>query len=146
MTITRRDVLLVGATALAAQAIGGTVAAADEAAPRMDTHRSALAEAADECIGAGNACLQHCLDLLAKGDTSLAECAQNVRQMLAICTAVGPVAVASSKYLKATARLCLEVCTDCEQACRKHESHHAECKRCAEACARSIAEAKKVLA
>ena len=131
MTITRRDVLLVGASALAAQAAAIPLEAAAEPAPPG----AALAAAAGQCLQAGDACLQHCLDLLAKGDTSLGECAQNVRQMLAVCTAVGPIAVAGSRHLRAMARLCLDVCTDCEQACRKHEGHHAACKRCAEACA-----------
>jgi Cys-rich four helix bundle protein (predicted Tat secretion target) len=97
-------------------------------------------------VNAGDACLQHCLDVLAKGDTSLGECAQSVRQMLAVCNAVGPIAVANSKYLKPMARLCVEVCSDCERICRKHGAHHAACKRCAEACARTVAEAKKAAA
>jgi len=143
MRITRRSVLagagtIIGAGTLILPALANTLLAAEGAPADAGADAGALAAAAAGCVEAGNACLQHCLDLLAKGDTSLAECSQAVRQMLAICGAVGPVADARSKYLKPLARLCLDVCTDCEQACRKHEAHHAACKRCAEACAKTI--------
>jgi len=145
MTITRREMMALGGTALALHAVRiGVASAAETAAPAAEP-ASGLADAAAGCIAAGNACLQHCLDLLGKGDTSIAECSQTVRQMLAVCAAIGPLADAGSKHLKEAARLCLDVCTDCEAACRKHENHHAPCKRCADACARTIAEAKKVL-
>jgi Cys-rich four helix bundle protein (predicted Tat secretion target) len=143
MNVTRRTVLLAGASAVVAQAASRALAAGEASA---SAPAGALADAAGKCVVVGDACLQHCLDLLAKGDTTLAECAQSVRQMLAICAAVGPIAAAGGKYLKSTARVCLDVCTDCEQVCRKHEAHHAVCKDCADTCARVVAECKKVLA
>ena len=51
-----------------------------------------------------------------------------------------------SKRLTAFLGPCIEVCTDCEQECRKHADKHPVCKSCADACARFIAEAKKVVA
>ena len=145
MTVTRREVMTIGATALALHAVRvGFAGAAETAAPAPEP-RTGLADAAAGCVAVGDACLQHCLDLLGKGDTSLAECSESVRQKLAVCSAVGPLADAGSKHLKDAARLCVAVCSDCEGACRKHENHHAACKRCADACARTIAEAKKVL-
>ena len=143
MIITRREMMTLGATAVALHGMRvGLAAAAEGPAPEP---RTGLADAAAACVAAGDACLQHCLDLLGQGDTSLSECAHDVRQMIAVCAAIGPLADAGSKHLKDAARLCLDVCTDCEAACRKHENHHAPCKRCAEACARTIAEAKKIV-
>jgi Cys-rich four helix bundle protein (predicted Tat secretion target) len=144
MTIGRRDVLLAGAGVVTAGLLGSGVAVAG--APAAAGPAPALADTATACVAAGDACLQHCLDRLAQGDTSLGECAQSVRQMLAVCGAVGPLASAGGKHLAAAARLCIEVCGDCEQVCRKHEHEHPPCKRCAEACARTVAEAKKVVA
>ena len=137
----RREVLLAGATALVA---GSSTAAEKATAPAKSPAGSALAKEAAECVRIGETCLQHCLDLLASGDTSLGECAKSVTQMLAICKAVGPMADAGSKHLPALARVCRDVCSDCETACRKHETHHAVCKQCAEACARTVAEAQKI--
>ena len=44
------------------------------------------------------------------------------------------------------ARICAEACKDCEAVCRKHESHHAVCKSCANACAAFSDQVKKVSA
>jgi Cys-rich four helix bundle protein (predicted Tat secretion target) len=84
--------------------------------------------------------------LLAAGDEALGDCAKSVQQMLAVCRAAGPLVYADSKHLRAFAKLCADVCGDCETACRKHEGHHAICKQCAEACAKTVAEAKKLAA
>lgn len=147
--MTRRDLLLVGAGAVALETVGVRVAAAAEGAPKADapeqTH-GAFQRAAQGCVDAGTACLQHCLTLLGKGDTSMAECAHAVNAMLAVCKAIGPLAAADSTHLKSAAPLCLDVCTDCEKACRPHLDHHAVCKACAEACTATIAEAKKIAA
>jgi Cys-rich four helix bundle protein (predicted Tat secretion target) len=144
----RRDLLLIGAGAIAMEAVGVGIASAAEGAPKSadapGLAHSAFRKTAQGCVDAGTACLQHCLILLGKGDTSLAECAQAVNEMLAVCKAIGPLAAADSKHLKSAARLCLDVCTDCEKACRPHIDHHAVCKACAEACTTTIAEAKKI--
>ncbi len=102
----------------------------------------ALVSSSGECVAAGEACLAHCLVLLADGDKAMAECAQSVNQLLAVCTALQKLAAQQSKFTKAFAKQALEVCTDCEKSCRKHEKKHAECKACADACAACAKECK----
>lgn len=146
MTITRRDLLASGAVLGATLAVGTSAFAATDApaATASDGAADAFARAAADCVRVGEECLQHCLTLLAGGDESLGDCAKSVQQMLGVCRAAGPLAYAGSKHLAAFARLCADVCGDCETACRKHEGHHAICKTCAEACAKTVAAAKKV--
>jgi Cys-rich four helix bundle protein (predicted Tat secretion target) len=137
----RRELLVAGATVLAVR-LGGVATAAEKA--MTGSTSGGLAAAAADCVRVGERCLQHCLDLLAVGDQSLGECAKSVNQMLAVCRAVGPMADAGSKHLASLARVCRDVCTDCERECRKHESHHDVCKQCAEACARTVGETQKI--
>jgi len=105
-----------------------------------------LAAAAQDCVGKGQACLAHCLVLLGEGDKSMAECAQNVNQMLALCGALQNLAYQQSNQTRALARIALDACQSCEKACRKHEKHHATCKACAESCAACAKECNAVLA
>ncbi len=146
MTISRRDLLASGTALGASFGFGLSAAFAAEAAPGKPPAVGGLSEAAAECVRIGEECLQHCLVLLAQGDTSLGDCAKSVQQMLAVCRAAGPLVYADSKHLESFAKLCADVCADCETACRKHEAHHAICKQCAEACARTVAAAKKLAA
>jgi len=141
--ITRRELMVAGATAIAVQA---TAARAADGAAAAAEPAPGLAAAAAECVRTGEACLQHCLTLLAGGDKSLGDCAQSVNQMLAICRAVGPILDANGPYVRATAQLCLAVCTDCERVCRQHAGRHAICKTCADACAAAAAAAKPLAA
>jgi Cys-rich four helix bundle protein (predicted Tat secretion target) len=141
----RRELIVGGAAVIGAGVALTSAAAAEKAAPRRaGAPAHELAAAASECVRIGEACLQHCLDRLGTGDTSLAACAESVTQMLAICRAVGPFAVAATPHLPALARVCHDVCVECERECRKHETHHAVCKQCADACARVVTEAKKI--
>ena len=133
----RREVLLAGVS-LALMATG--VDAAENVSGLT------FASALGRCVESGNVCLEHCLKSLAKGDTTLAECSVAVRDMLAVCNAVAVLAAAQSKFLKSAARLCIDVCENCEKACRVHQDHHAECKACAEACAGALVEARQLAA
>jgi Cys-rich four helix bundle protein (predicted Tat secretion target) len=146
MPISRRDLLASGAAIGTTLGLGLGVAFAADEAPAKAPASAGLAEAAAECVRIGEECLQHCLVLLSQGDTSLGDCAKSVTQMLAVCRAAGPLVHADSKHLQAFAKLCAGVCSDCETACRKHEGHHAICKQCAEACAKTVAAAKKLAA
>ncbi|MFN8644210.1 MAG: Csp1 family four helix bundle copper storage protein [Candidatus Binatia bacterium] len=137
--VTRRQVMAAGVAAVAIKAMPAAAAASGDKA-------RALADAASGCVRAGEACLQHCLELLAKGDTSIADCAKAVTQMLAVCRAVGPIADARSRHLAAMAQLCQAVCGDCAEACRKHAEHHTVCKACLDACEETVAAAKAVAA
>jgi Cys-rich four helix bundle protein (predicted Tat secretion target) len=130
--LTRRDLMIAGGSAVLAHAV---VASAADAPAAPTDKGQALTSATAECVRTGEACMQHCLDELATGDKMLGDCAQSVNQMLAICRAVGPVVDAKGKYVKAMVQLCHDVCTDCEQVCRKHAQHHAICAACADACA-----------
>jgi Cys-rich four helix bundle protein (predicted Tat secretion target) len=96
------------------------------------------------CIKKGEACIQHCL--VHFGDASLAECAANVQEMLSICSTLTRFASYESRHLKEYIKVCIQVCNDCEKACRVHENTHVPCKECAEACARCARECEKVLA
>lgn len=95
-----------------------------------------LYDAAVECLRVGNECLDHCIRSLSTGDKMMAECASTVRAMLPLCQAVVDLATLDSKHLKAAAAVCAKACRDCEAACKKHASHHAECKACMESCKR----------
>ncbi|NVO17477.1 MAG: Csp1 family four helix bundle copper storage protein [Rhodoplanes sp.] len=105
-----------------------------------------LVAAATNCVRAGLACINHCFDSLAAGDTSLAACARSVDQMSAVCGALAKLASAGSPHLPAMAKLAQAVCLDCEKECRKHADHHAVCKACADACAACAEECRKVAA
>jgi len=139
----RRDLVLAGVGAVAVAALR---AEGVEPAPAGTPARSPLIDAAFACLQVGEACQQHCLALLGKSDTSLAECATTVAAMLPMCRALAELAVQESPHLKALAAVCARVCRDCEKACRKHESHHAICKQCAESCAVCAAQCEKVQA
>jgi len=145
----RRDVLRAG---LAFTAFAGVAHAAEEttqkppAAQGPTEAQQVLAKAIGQCVEAGNVCLEHCLNLLGRGDTSLAECAKSVRDMLAVCSAAQALVVSNSRHVKPTVQLCVDVCTDCERASRKHETHHAVCKACADACAATVKAARVFLA
>lgn len=106
---------------------------------------AAFAAATADCVEKGDACLQHCIASLSKGDTMMAECAAAVNEMLAVCRGMGTLALSGSKHLEAAARLCHDVCTDCAAACEPHVGHHETCKACHEACQRAIVEAKTLV-
>jgi len=146
--LNRREMVRTG---LAFFALASVAHAADEPAPKpaagaLSEKQEAFARALGQCVSAGNACLQHCLKLLGTGDTSLAECSKVVRDMLAVCGAEETLVLGGSPRAKTAAPLCIEVCTDCEAACRKHEARHAVCQACADSCAATIAAARAFMA
>jgi Cys-rich four helix bundle protein (predicted Tat secretion target) len=147
----RRELLLVGAGAAMAKALTVTTACAnqpgagkpapddlDRAPPPKAQSADALAELLAECTRVGQICLQHCIALLAKGDTSMAACTQTVHEMLAVCHGTLVLALAGSTHLSQATSLCKAVCESCEAACKVHAGHHAECGECAAACRATI--------
>jgi Cys-rich four helix bundle protein (predicted Tat secretion target) len=155
----RRDVL-VGATLLAGAglAAGGHAAAAEESkheghagAERHYTEarafkkRAAVVAVANDCIARGQACLSHCLETFVAGDTTMAECARAVQEMLLTCQAFAQLAANDSAVLKPMAQACIAVCEECERQCRPHADHQPECKACGEACLDLAREAKNLL-
>jgi Cys-rich four helix bundle protein (predicted Tat secretion target) len=141
---TRRS-LLAGAGALVAgvglAGAAGAQTTAAKTSPSKSPHPTVV-EATKRCETVGNACLRHCQRLTRLGDKSLAECMRSVSAMLPVCVAMNRLATQDAKRLKDLAKVCADICRDCEAECRKHEFHHVECKRCAEACAATV----KVLA
>jgi Cys-rich four helix bundle protein (predicted Tat secretion target) len=139
----RRDFF---ATAGAVAAIGvGTAMAAE----KHDHHyggsmHGKLIETASNCITTGQACIQHCFESFAAGDTSLAACAKTVTEAIYVCQTLQAMAAANSPHLKAMSKIALAVCLDCEKECRKHEAKHQTCKACAEACKACADECKKL--
>jgi Cys-rich four helix bundle protein (predicted Tat secretion target) len=130
----RRDFMLAtGVLALA----GASQAAPDAGAPGKP---QGLMELGSACIQVGEECQAHCFQQFAAGDTSLAACAKTVSMMLQMCRALVTAAAQSSPRLKDIARVCGQVCRDCEAACKPHAGHHDVCRRCMEAC-RSCASA-----
>lgn len=151
----RRDVLQ-GSGALTLAAVTGLAAMASSAraAEPHDHHHhhhgvaanySDLAHSATHCVMLGEACIDHCLDLLAQGDKSLAACAKSVEQLLAICNALRQMATYKSAHVPRLAKLAMDVCKECETECRKHKEHEA-CRACADACAECHKECAKVAA
>ena len=141
--ISRKDFLL-GSTGVLATV--GTIALAQGGSYKEGSHHEGshgkssksqddLKDAALNCVKAGQDCIQHCLEHFKKGDTSLADCAASVSEMVVFCTTLSGLSAFKSKRLAAFAKLCGQSCRDCEVECRKHEDTHPICKRCAEACA-----------
>lgn len=106
----------------------------------------ALAEAAQACLATGEACLAHCLMMLAMGDTSMGACGQSVHAMQSVMQGLAVAAAAGNKHLPALAKVALEFCRDCEAECKKHAEKHAVCKNCMDACTKTIAACQAVAA
>ena len=104
---------------------------------------SSLFDTANNCVKAGLVCTDHCLQVFAAGDTSLAACARVVDEMLSLCGTLARLASLRSSYLPGMTKVALIACQDCEKECRKHAEKHAACKACAEACAACAEECKK---
>jgi Cys-rich four helix bundle protein (predicted Tat secretion target) len=148
-----RRALLAGAGFLLAAGAAGTVRA-DEHAEHGEHGEHAHHEggghadiiaAAMACQDKGQACISHCISLFRAGDTSVADCAWRVEQMLPICDTMARYVALESPHLVETARLCIAVCTDCEKECRKHADHHTACRNCAEACAECVKRLKTLV-
>jgi Cys-rich four helix bundle protein (predicted Tat secretion target) len=103
----------------------------------------ALADAAHDCVHHGDECIQHCIGMLASGDTAMIGCLRAAQDMVAVSEALAKLALAGSAHLPAIAKAAVEMCTACEAECRKHAGHHEVCRACADACAKTVTSAKK---
>ena len=146
----RREVLFAAGGAAAASALGAfTPNAAYAAGDHKHEHHSSSGNAAFidtslECIKTAELCLSHCFDVLAKGDTSLVECAKSVKELSFICESTFKAASNDSKYLKGLVAVAAKVCADCEKECSRHKKHKT-CLDCASACAACLKECKKLI-
>ncbi len=158
----RRDILVLGTSAVAASVTANLIACAEGKSPASNAagsdkaagsskaagsaaagHDHAghggganadLAMALAHCEIAGNACLAHCLILLGEGDTSMGGCARAVRDMLAVCAMMSTLVSSGSAFFKDAAALCGKVCGACKLECEKHIDKHPECKACFDGC------------
>ncbi len=131
----RRDALLnSGAVLLAAASSAALSQEHDHSKMGHGGANQTLIAAAADCVVKGQACLAHCLVLLAEGDKSMGGCAKMVNQMLAVCGALQNLASQQSTLVPALAKVALDACQHCEQECHKHEGKHAECRACMESC------------
>ncbi len=171
--VTRRQVLSSGAASgfvLAAAAAAADPASGQEehkhhdmehmdhmdhgtgAASEQNTHdhnaparHKALIDSAFACLNHGEICINHCLTTLSTGDTSLKDCMRSVSVMMPMCAALARAGALEAARLKDIAKVCIDICADCETECKKHAEHHAACKACGQSCADCIAECKKVI-
>ncbi len=151
--VSRRNLLgLTVGSAVALAALSQAANSADEHGGHMmmqhdDAPRyQGVIDAALTCVNRGDVCLNHCLTQLGEGETSLKTCVRTVSEMLPMCATLARFAALDAPRLKELARLCIDVCADCETECRKHQDHHAACRACAESCATCITACKTLLA
>jgi Cys-rich four helix bundle protein (predicted Tat secretion target) len=142
----RREFMATVGTAAAIASVTGKAFAenAETAAPAGGKNHG-LIHSGGHCVVTGEECLAHCLDMFAKGDTSLAQCAKSVNQLVIACRSLQEMAASNSPYLPAMSKVALAVCADCEKECRKHEEH-VQCKNCADACKECAEECRKLAA
>ena len=148
ISISRRKILL-GAAAVAATATatsGSVFAAEHNHSHQLSKKYDGVIDSALDCIKTGQACIEHCIELFKVGDTSVAECADTVQEMLVMCTALHQMASYKSKQVAEVAKICREACLICEKECRKHEDKHVQCKVCADSCEECAKECKKIAA
>ncbi len=121
----------------------GTVAVAGIALPVAGQHEhhhhgsgvnQELVEAASACSSAAEACLSHCVEMLAAGDKSMAPCSVTTREVAVVCGGLRSLAAQNAPHLSKYAAIAAESCKSCEAECRKHPQHDV-CKACADACA-----------
>lgn len=100
----------------------------------------ALIAATESCVAKAQICHAHCIRLLSDGDTDMGECARTTSQVMTLCNALLSLAAQGSPLTPALAKVALEGCKQCAQACKPHAPHHAECKACYESCMACIRE------
>ena len=147
-TISRRE-LLAGAGALGAALASGVSLAGDAPGHRHEDHAPkypGVLGAVHDCVSKGQQCVAHCLVAFQEGDTTLADCARKVNEMLPICRAFSYQLAGNSPYVKPLSAVCRQVCKDCEEECRKHADAHVECKECGDACAHLVSEIDRLAA
>ena len=147
-TINRRN--LIKTAMLASATIGASVTATTAMAEKSKHEHHAknknekVVDTALACLKDGQACVDHCFELLKGGDTEIARCAETVTEMLVMCDGLTKMASYRSPHLKAFAKVCVAVCEDCKKECEKHADKHAECKACADSCGDCIDACKDI--
>ena len=105
----RRDAFLnSGAVLLAASSTA--IFAQEMAHDHSHMHGSpmqSLLAATSDCVAKGQACIAHCLVLLADGDKVMGDCAKSVSQTIALCQALASLAAQQSSLVPALAKVTL---------------------------------------
>lgn len=143
--LSRRAMLAgVGAGVLTSMIAGQSAFAAEGHDHSMHAPKNpGLLEVLERCSSAGRLCIAHCLVSFQEGDTSLADCAAKVHEMLALCEAMETLVGSNSSYVSAMTNVCVEACRDCATECKKHADMHSECRACMEACDAVVAKLTK---
>ncbi|MBF0473607.1 MAG: four-helix bundle copper-binding protein [Nitrospirae bacterium] len=146
--ITRREVLAGAGVAAFAAMTKGIAEAVEKGHEHMASTNSnaEVIKTANECVTAGQACIAHCIEMFKAGDTSMGECNESTQVAGKMCGTLAFLALTNSKHLKDLAKICIETCSECEAACKKHEKTIAQCASCAKACRNCIEACKKLAA
>ena len=126
----------------AAQAFTATANAAESMHP---ARYKDLGESTAHCVSTGEACMRHCLGMLAMKDASMAGCTDKSYQMVAACSALRTLAAVNSPHVPAFGKVVAQLCTDCQKECEKFPDV-AECKACGDSCKACAEECRKVSA
>ncbi len=138
----RRDMFLIGGSTAAAhvlytslagcgaQATGGAGSTTPTTGPS-----ATLAEQANACALACEACITASLRHVEGGMTDMLACIRLARECAVLCRAVASLATAGSSRLHELAQICAACCDDCSAQCRSHAAHEPACAACADACA-----------
>jgi Cys-rich four helix bundle protein (predicted Tat secretion target) len=139
-----RRQMLQGAGALAVAGIAANAIAEDRPPPASATGAD-LAKTAGDCVRTGEICLAHCIEMLGRGDTDMADCAKSVNQLIPLCAALQSLATQNAAYTAKLAKVVMQACSDCRKECEKF-SQHPVCKACAQACADCYRQCVKIAA
>jgi Cys-rich four helix bundle protein (predicted Tat secretion target) len=144
----RREFIAAAGTVAAAASASQAFAQGMMASETEEMHApkyKALEKTAIECVATGNDCLRHCLGMYKMKDTSMAECADSVYQLIAGCDALAALAAVNSEHTGHLAKVVEMLCTDCKKECDKFPKI-AVCKTCGDACKACAEECRKVAA
>jgi len=149
--------------AMLALTTGAALAATATAAASQDVHdhgahdhhgshdhaetavHKALIDAALDCVNTGEVCVSHCISSLGSGDTTLKDCLKAVLVMMPAVSGLARLAALDASRLREFAKVCGDICADCQAECKKHQDHHAACKACGEACGKCVEECRKLV-
>lgn len=102
-----------------------------------------LEKASIDCVATGNDCLRHCFGMFSMKDTSMAECANSVFQLVSACDALAALTAVNSPHAHAFAKTVELVCDDCKKQCDQFPKI-AACVACGDACKRCADECRKI--
>ncbi len=139
----RRELMIATGGAILASTVGDAFAEGRKGVMEHGKHlmvskvNTDIAVSAAECITTGEECVRVCIETMATGDPSMAQCARSLQALMSSCEALQIMAIHDSAFLKDIAVVAKKVCKDCQEECMKHK-HHKQCIECANACVKCI--------